>query len=352
MNKGFIMCGNIPVAVFEGRVVTPVIPSLAPLCFRDGGDLEWWLISRAVDRHRTNSRILKRILRISDTSDTNTVMRVHGVTVTDNYWVRLEGEDNLDWEKVRFSANYFSDIALLGDIGSIAREYTQEQLSTPTPELTNLGSFEKCWRLENGVWTLYKTGSEEAFFSEILTMELGERLGFPMAKYALKDGVITSPDFTEGKFNYEPAANLVYEDDDYSLNYDRLRQLKPGLEKEYLDILFMDALVFNVDRHTVNYGVLRDRDTGEVLRMAPNFDNNLALISRGYLPNPKSGANLLIDLFADLLKEKGEHYSIPPLSDEELRDIVVLCAPSLQVDREYVFEFVRSNYLKLRNAIP
>lgn len=86
-----------------------------------------------------------------------------------------------------------------------------------------MGSFEKCWRLENGAWTLYKTGTEETFFSEIFTMELGEYLGLPMARYSLKDGAVASPDFTDGTFNYEPAANLVYDDDDYSLNYDSLR---------------------------------------------------------------------------------------------------------------------------------
>ena len=61
-----------------------------------------------------------------------------------------------------------------------------------------------------------------------------------------------------------------------------------SLGREYLDILFMDALCFNMDRHTKNYGILRDRDTGKVLRMAPNFDNNIALISRGYGADPRN----------------------------------------------------------------
>lgn len=61
---GFVMSGNTPVAQFSGRVVTPILPERAPLCFINGGDLEEWLKIRAVDRRRKNGRILKRLLRL------------------------------------------------------------------------------------------------------------------------------------------------------------------------------------------------------------------------------------------------------------------------------------------------
>lgn len=91
MLSGFVMSGDTPVARFDGCIVTPIAPNRAPLCFRNGGDLEHWLESRAVERHRTNSRILKRILRLGDTSDLSTVLRSHGATITDNYW----GQDSI-----------------------------------------------------------------------------------------------------------------------------------------------------------------------------------------------------------------------------------------------------------------
>ncbi len=40
MLNGLIMSGDTPVARFSGRAVTPILPSRAPLCFRNGGDLE------------------------------------------------------------------------------------------------------------------------------------------------------------------------------------------------------------------------------------------------------------------------------------------------------------------------
>ena len=40
----------------------------------------------------------------------------------------------------------------------------------------------------------------------------------------------------------------------------------------------MDAVMANVDRHVGNYGFLVDNATGEVLRMAPLFDHNMACL--------------------------------------------------------------------------
>ena len=50
-------------------------------------------------------------------------------------------------------------------------------------------------------------------------------------------------------------------------------------EKNFRRILLADALFMNNDRHMRNYGVIRSSVTGEILRMAPNFDNNQAYLS-------------------------------------------------------------------------
>ena len=52
-----------------------------------------------------------------------------------------------------------------------------------------------------------------------------------------------------------------------------------------------------MDRHTQNFGFLRDIDTGEIISLAPNFDNNVALISRGY---PKDVSREKMDLLDSL----------------------------------------------------
>ena len=43
-------------------------------------------------------------------------------------------------------------------------------------------------------------------------------------------------------------------------------------------MIVMDAAMANVDRHSGNYGFMVDNSTGEVLRMAPLFDHNMACL--------------------------------------------------------------------------
>ena len=143
-------------------------------------------------------------------------------------------------------------------------------------------------------------------------------------------------------------ANLA-QDKDYGFNCDGLLKLNPELLKPYLDMLFMDALVFNVDRHTQNYGLLRSRETGEILSMAPNFDNNMALISRGYASDLSRIANPLVGQFRELLQEKSIQYPVPKLTKETLETIVNETMPDAEIRRDYVIQFVWQNYVRLRN---
>ena len=66
----------------------------------------------------------------------------------------------------------------------------------------------------------------------------------------------------------------------------------------------MDALCLNVDRHTQNYGVLRNRSDGTIVGMTLNFDNNIALISRGYGPDVRQTNEFLLNLFEEFLQER------------------------------------------------
>ena len=267
--------------------------------------------------------------------------------ITDNYWVRMDDE-NVSWDRIVFSQDCFADVALRCNIDDFTRPFSPQQLSAPTPELTNIGSFEKCWRRVDGAWTMLKAGTPEERFSEIFIYRLCDNMGLPAAQYYDMDGYVATPDFTGQELNFEPMRYLVQDDEDYERNYRVLKSFDKGLERQYLDILFMDALVLNPDRHTENYGILRDRETGEVLRMAPNFDNNLALISRDYGHGGTPPVNPMIRFFHELLESQGVAYQYPPLPDEhELRSIIKDAANGLDIDQEYVFQMIVTNYWNL-----
>ena len=51
-----------------------------------------------------------------------------------------------------------------------------------------------------------------------------------------------------------------------------------GSEQEFREMLVIDALCFNTDRHLGNFGILFDNDTLSPIRMAPAFDFNLSML--------------------------------------------------------------------------
>ncbi len=65
------------------------------------GDLIEWLESRAIDRHRVNSRLLKRLLRLTTAEDAEVAMHVNASTVIDTYWVCEDSEPTLTYGNFR-----------------------------------------------------------------------------------------------------------------------------------------------------------------------------------------------------------------------------------------------------------
>ena len=50
-----------------------------------------------------------------------------------------------------------------------------------------------------------------------------------------------------------------------------------GSELQFRKMMVIDSLIFNVDRHLNNFGVLIDNDTLAIKGMAPIYDLNLSL---------------------------------------------------------------------------
>lgn len=322
MNDFLLMSRDTCIATIRDNLLEPVQPSLLPLFLQRTGDIRAWLEMRAVDSHRTNSRLLKRALRLENKDDLSTVLYVNAVTITDSYWVKPV-DDNLSYEDVRFKTNLFDKLALNGDVNSF------NQAPSRTPELTNTGSFEKCWRLIDGKWWLYKDGKPEERFSELLAFYIGRYLNFSVAYYEAADDYIRSSDFTDSaSVNFEPIIGLVNDCSDYKKVLKALQnvtndtQIQKILVRQYLQLCYFDALIFNMDRHEQNFGVLRDLNTGKVLSLAPLFDHNIALIARGYPKDTACKNDLLIHDFVDLAEAACIRLSVPRLTAANLRRII------------------------------
>lgn len=165
-----------------------------------------------------------------------------------------------------------------------------------------------------------------------------------MAHYEMDGEYIRTPNFVSGtSLNFEPMAALT-EDDDYKNCFDILYVMSAELAGQYLQIVWLDTICYNMDRHTENFGFLRDTESGKIVSMAPNYDNNIALISRRY-PNSASRKNDgFIRFFKDFLQESrtaAEMYrtmNLPVITEE----MIGACMDEIpfQVNGEFIRAFI------------
>ena len=82
-------------------------------------------------------------------------------------------------------------------------------------------------------------------------------------------------------------------------------------------MIYLDTVTQNPDHHTNNFGLLRDVESGKLISLAPNFDNNMALIARGYPKSTKAGNDLLIKLFVEVVDDNPEYKKYIPEINEQ-----------------------------------
>lgn len=330
---------------------------LAPLYLKRTEYFLGWLQSRCIDTQRQNAKMLTRALRLSEKDEEELVLEVNAACITDTYWVKDENS-NLTWEQVQFKKARFSGLALVGTSDQFSK--AEKAKNKKTQELTNIGSFEKCWRVKEGQWWLYKEADTLKLFSELFVYKLGKEFGFNMAEYRcgstyIKPGTryIMSKDFTCGhKYNLEPIIAVTGSSvENYIRTYQKINEISPAAASDYVSMIFMDALIFNPDRHEYNFGFLSNPDTGEIVGLAPNFDNNLALVSSGYPATSQRSADVLITDFNELLDygvnwgKYSAEKTLPPLKETVIKRIIREIG--LKVRGDFIAKYIMSSYAKI-----
>jgi len=177
--------------------------------------------------------------------------------------------------------------------------------------------------------------------------ELGKALGMNMAHYEKGDKCVKSLDFTDSaKVIFEPASSFMGDEEDYIKVVEKLKELCPKAIPDYIKMIFLDTITANPDRHTGNFGLMRDVKTGELLGLAPNFDNNMALIARGY-PTAKVKNDLLITLFNELVEiyPKYKEY-IPTVSEIIIKKVISKL--NMKVKSKAIIDLVINRYNEIK----
>lgn len=336
--NGFLMSRDFEVAIIQDNRLTVLRPNLLPLLLKRTMNLELWLNNRAIDRHRPGSRILRKMLRLTTSNNLQVVMKFNAVSLIDTYWIK-EFDSELTWEEVKKGTDYFSTY-LIEDMIDLYEDYENKR----TFELTNIGSYEKCWKYDKYLdkWILIKKQLNYEVDSEMIAYKVAKLLNIPVAKYyKISDTLIACENFIDNwEYNFEDAYSIVGEEEDVYFNLQALRCVDESLVPDYVNMKILDAIIMNVDRHTHNYGILRDTNTGKILSMAPLFDHNMCL--RGSKSKIKiESPNMFFLDVETCLVETNVKIELPIL---DIKDF------ELSNDEE-INRFLWNNYLRIKYMI-
>ena len=206
-----------------------------------------------------------------------------GLSIIDAYWTTRD--DGLRYEDFNLFDNDISNELSLSIFNGTKVKVNNTVLS---PEFTTNGAIPKCWIKKDDGYYLYKsstaylgfanTGNEP--YSEYYSCQLLKELGIPYIDYDLEmyQGELVSvcKIFTSKDIAYVPI-HLVANIDDIDKAYNWC--LEHNLEEAFGDMILFDALIYNHDRHLGNFGIIKDNHTGDILGMAPIFDNGAGLLA-------------------------------------------------------------------------
>jgi hypothetical protein len=230
---------------------------------------------------------LKKIKSLFNARDTTELtVRSYGLNLTDHYWLH-ETDKDLEWKNVNYFDNMFDKIIEPLD----ANPEIDKSVNKQSPNLCVDGSIEKRWVILNGERMLLKGSRYSRMqepFNERIAAVIMDYYGIDHVHYDMKRTKDNIP-YSECKCMINK--NIEFINAKYIMNMEDCARKDPY--KHYADLctrngidnvqnsldamLAIDFLIGNEDRHKGNFGILRDANTLQWLKIAPVFDNGNSL---------------------------------------------------------------------------
>ena len=296
----YLMCkDNILAKIDFTKMIFEVYkPELMPFALRGAGidlfSVRDWLSERVLNISRSNAKKIISSLGLNQNNRIAMCIACKGISLTDCYWLKVENDTKSTWENINLYTNTLSKavakIALTG-------EYVSIQGRIRTPEVTGQGAYAKCWRRINGKTYLYKSGSKQGNGIEhkidVLCSDILDILGIEHVEYTLTTINNREVSKCENMTNEDLSiCDMEYFEGYCNRNNINLRNWLTS-QPLYFQMMIVDYLIFNTDRHSGNWGVYYNPNTGKVIKMHPLYDHNNAFDSNGdYMSKVISGKTL------------------------------------------------------------
>lgn len=244
-----------------------------------------WFKGRGIPSWRDDLDLLLTKLNIS--TPTELLDKAFGLSLSDQYWIKpydseIEYKDinffDHDFEDSEFvSATFSNDINLSNNISLIS------------PNNTTDGRLKKTWIIENNKRYLLKGGYKNEVmqpFNEVLASIICKRLEFNYVPYTIdvvKDKVVSKcVCFIDKNTELVTAHQILHNNCDKENAYETYIKIleENGIKnarEELENMLILDYIMLNEDRHLNNFGIIRNVESLEWVGCAPIFDTGQSL---------------------------------------------------------------------------
>lgn len=298
MMKCYLMNKNREVALIELNENTNYIDKIYEICNIDYAPLviknavkdksinnekalNEWFKGRGIPSWRKDIENFLEKLNIS--SPDELLNKAYALSLSDQYWLKEENQD-IKWENINFFTNDFKYKGYL-EI-SLSSSLPKNRVDLYSPNNTTDGMLQKAWIIEEGARILVKgtySASRQEPLNEWLVSQICNRLEMDYCDYDIdvtdnklvskckcfineNEEIITAYEI----FNSKQQSNSVNDFEHYIsiLEENGIKDAREKLE----DMILIDYIVMNFDRHMKNFGIIRNVETLKWERVCPIFD--------------------------------------------------------------------------------
>lgn len=286
--------------------------------------LNKWYKSRVIPNLRVD---LGRLCNVLGKEPAEMFYTSAGVSITDTYWF-YEENSNVLWKDVNYHDNGFDPVFQSYYLNCIFKD-------GKTPDFTTDGIMEKFWYISNDIPFLAKLDREYnnlLIANEVVYSKIASYHNINVTPYypgKTNDLLYCSCPCFVHDADHDFVTAMQVKHSDFSLSGEKLINYfcnNLGFQNEVKQMITLDCILHNTDRHEKNFGYLIDSNKN--CSFVPLFDNGFCL-----------GANRVASDYVDKVND----FDMKILSGSRF-DILSKYGVSIDFDESYALQVIKDAY--------